>query len=145
MHCSLSFISILAQTLFDVPPHNMVNRLRTGAAVYYPLSTHTLASAGSSVREWTKPLMKASNVSHVPAATPDPHEELLARLRDLVPSAFPDGELDQGALLQALDLTEEPRPSFSFTWPGIAKARAEARAGHNCHFGTRLGGFAELG
>ena len=35
----------------------------------------------------------------VPDETRDLHQELLAQLRDLVPSAFLDGELDRDALL----------------------------------------------
>jgi adenine-specific DNA-methyltransferase len=68
------------------------------------------------------------SVEHVEGTTPDPREELLARLMDLVPGAFPDGELDAGALLAALELGEAQKPSFSFTWPGIEQARADARA-----------------
>lgn len=68
------------------------------------------------------------SVEQVAGASPDPREELLAQLRDLLPSAFPDGELDGGALLDALELGCTPKPSFSFSWPGIAKARADARA-----------------
>src|SRR5699024_3852541 len=59
--------------------------------------------------------------------TPDGQEELLAQLRDLVPSAFLDGELDRDALLTALGLGEESKPSFNFTWPGIEQARQDAR------------------
>lgn len=59
--------------------------------------------------------------------TPDGQEELLAQLRDLVPSAFLDGELDRDALLTALDLGDESKPSFNFTWPGIEQARRDAR------------------
>ncbi len=68
-----------------------------------------------------------SSTSHVPATTPDPQDELLDALRTLVPDAFPDGDLDVGALLQTLGATEAARPSFSFTWPGIEQARADAR------------------
>lgn len=68
------------------------------------------------------------SVEHVPGATPDPRDELLAHLRNLLPGAFPDGELDAGALLAALELGEAQKPSFSFTWPGIEHARADARA-----------------
>lgn len=59
--------------------------------------------------------------------TRDEHEELLQHLRDLVPSAFPDGVLDRSALLGALELNDSPKPSFSFTWPGIERARQDAR------------------
>ncbi|MGP9745923.1 site-specific DNA-methyltransferase [Brachybacterium sp. AOP29-B2-41] len=59
--------------------------------------------------------------------TPDGQEELLAQLRDLVPSAFLDGELDRDALLSALHLGDESKPSFNFTWPGIEQARRDAR------------------
>jgi adenine-specific DNA-methyltransferase len=67
-------------------------------------------------------------VTQVPPATPDPHQELLAKLRDLVPSAFPDGELDFGQLMTALEFSNADRPAFSFTWPGINEARFEARS-----------------
>ena len=63
----------------------------------------------------------------VPDETRDAHEELLAQLRDLVPSAFLDGELDRNALLGALGLDGEDKPAFSFTWPGIERARQDAR------------------
>lgn len=63
----------------------------------------------------------------VPDETRDAHEELLAQLRDLVPSAFLDGELDRNALLGALGLDGEVKPAFSFTWPGIERARQDAR------------------
>lgn len=59
--------------------------------------------------------------------TPDGQEELLAQLRDLVPSAFLDGELDRDALVAALGLDGESKPSFNFTWPGIDQARKDAR------------------
>lgn len=63
----------------------------------------------------------------VPDETRDAHEELLAQLRDLVPSAFLDRELDRNALLGALGLDGEVKPAFSFTWPGIERARQDAR------------------
>ncbi|MFK7424288.1 DNA methyltransferase [Micrococcus luteus] len=63
----------------------------------------------------------------VPDETRNAHEELLAQLRDLVPSAFLDGELDRNALLGALGLDGEVKPAFSFTWPGIERARQDAR------------------
>lgn len=63
----------------------------------------------------------------VPDETRVAHEELLAQLRDLVPSAFLDGELDRNALLGALGLDGEVKPAFSFTWPGIERARQDAR------------------
>ena len=65
--------------------------------------------------------------SAVPGETPDLREELLVQLRDLVPSAFPDGELDREALLRALELGEDATPAFSFSWPGIDQARTDAR------------------
>lgn len=65
--------------------------------------------------------------SQVQGETPDGQADLLAQLRDLIPGAFPDGELDQSALLTALGL-EEPSQTFSFTWPGMAQARSEGRA-----------------
>lgn len=63
----------------------------------------------------------------VPDETRDAHEELLAQLRDLVPSAFLDGELDRDALLGTLGLDGEVKPAFSFSWPGIERARQDAR------------------
>lgn len=63
----------------------------------------------------------------VPDETSDGRAELMAQLRDLVPSAFLDGELDRDALLDALDLDSEPKTAFSFSWPGIEEARQAAR------------------
>lgn len=65
--------------------------------------------------------------SSVSGESRDPHLELLAQLRDLVPSAFLDGELDREALLDALGLGGESKPAFSFSWPGIDQARQDAR------------------
>lgn len=65
--------------------------------------------------------------AHVPAATDDEQAALLDRLRDLVPSAFPDGVLDSVALLKALS-TDEHEPGFAFTWPGMEEAKRQARA-----------------
>ncbi|WP_084157122.1 site-specific DNA-methyltransferase [Haematomicrobium sanguinis] len=63
----------------------------------------------------------------VPDETADGQADLLAQLRDLVPSAFLDGELDRDALLGALGLDGESKPAFSFSWPGIERARQDAR------------------
>ncbi|MGO2114113.1 MAG: site-specific DNA-methyltransferase [Corynebacterium casei] len=65
--------------------------------------------------------------SSVSGETRDPYLELMDQLRDLVPSAFLDGELDRDALLNALELGGESKPAFSFTWPGIDQARQDAR------------------
>lgn len=65
---------------------------------------------------------------YVSGTTPDLLQAILAQLRDLLPQAFPDGELDPGAMLAALGYSDGQKPSFSFTWPGIDQARAEARA-----------------
>lgn len=59
--------------------------------------------------------------------TSDGKAELLSRLRDLVPSAFLDGELDKNALLDALGLDDKSASAFAFTWPGIEIAREHAR------------------
>ena len=61
----------------------------------------------------------------VPATTEDAKATLLAQLRELLPSAFLDGELDKPALLAALDLDDTSLPAFAFTWPGIEQARQE--------------------
>lgn len=53
--------------------------------------------------------------SVVPGETPDGQAELLAQLRDLVPSAFLDGELDRDALVAALGLEGDRETTFSFT------------------------------
>ncbi|MFK0071897.1 DNA methyltransferase [Arthrobacter woluwensis] len=66
-------------------------------------------------------------MSSVPGETPDVQAELLAQLRDLVPSAFLDGELDRQALIDALGLNDGAKPAFSFSWPGIERARQDAR------------------
>src|SRR5690242_15535009 len=67
------------------------------------------------------------SIEHVPGETSDVRADLLAKLRDLLPAAFPDGELDSGALLAALELAKPDKPSFSFTWPSIDQARFDAR------------------
>lgn len=66
----------------------------------------------------------------VPDGTVDEREELLRQIRELVPAAFPDGELDGKALLNALEVESEDgeRAGFAFSWPGIEEARADARA-----------------
>lgn len=69
----------------------------------------------------------AQAISYVPIQTKDGQVGLLAQLRDLIPGAFPDGELDQGRLLAALGL-DDAAQSFSFTWPGMTQARSEGRA-----------------
>jgi adenine-specific DNA-methyltransferase len=69
-----------------------------------------------------------TDVSQVPGATSDEQGDLLDALRDLVPSAFPDGVLDTTQLLAALGHHEQSDATFSFTWPGIAQARTDARA-----------------
>jgi adenine-specific DNA-methyltransferase len=65
--------------------------------------------------------------SSVPGETPNTQAELFAQLRDLIPSAFLDGELDREALLNVLGLGNETKPTFSFTWPGVERARHDAR------------------
>lgn len=65
--------------------------------------------------------------AQVPAATADGAAELMAQLRDLVPSAFLDGRLDREALLAALEL-DDNEPAFAFTWPGMDDARRDARS-----------------
>lgn len=68
------------------------------------------------------------SIAQVPAATPDPNAELLEQLRAMVPAAFPDGVLDTVALLANLGVEDAEKATFSFTWPGIEQARADARA-----------------
>ncbi|WP_081491575.1 site-specific DNA-methyltransferase [Rhodanobacter thiooxydans] len=60
--------------------------------------------------------------------TPNGHTELLKQLRELLPAAFLDGELDRTALLDALGPGEEREPAFAFSWPGMEQARRDARA-----------------
>ena len=67
------------------------------------------------------------SMDRVPNETADARAELLGKLRDLLPAAFPDGELDAGALYAALELAKPDKPSFSFSWPGIDRARLDAR------------------
>ena len=69
-----------------------------------------------------------NDADYVPAATPDLRDDLLAKLKDLLPGAFPDGELDATALLDALQLEDERKPGFLFSWPGIEQARDEAQS-----------------
>jgi adenine-specific DNA-methyltransferase len=66
--------------------------------------------------------------SVVPADSPDPLAGVLATLREVLPEAFPDGTLDTDALLAALGLPNPPPPGFTFSWPGIERARDDARA-----------------
>ncbi|GAA1344284.1 site-specific DNA-methyltransferase [Arthrobacter roseus] len=68
------------------------------------------------------------STENVPGSTADQQEELLSQLRDLIPEAFQDGELDADSLLTALGAGDERKPSFTFSWPGIEEARQEARA-----------------
>lgn len=63
-----------------------------------------------------------------PRETPDGSEELLRQLRDLVPSAFLDGDLDRNALLGTLGLDDDVTSAFTFSRPGIERARQDARA-----------------
>jgi|RifCSPhighO2_12_1023870.scaffolds.fasta_scaffold03565_5 adenine-specific DNA-methyltransferase len=65
--------------------------------------------------------------SQVPSGTEDGQAGLLAQLRDLIPGAFPDGELDQGLLLSELGLGESSQ-AFTFAWPGMSQARIEGRS-----------------
>jgi len=67
-------------------------------------------------------------ITSVPGETPGIGTELLDQLRDLVPSAFLDGELDRDALINALELGDDTQPAFSFTWPGIEQARDDAKS-----------------
>lgn len=68
------------------------------------------------------------SIETVPGSTPDQHEELLTQLRDLVPEAFRDGDLNADSLLKALGARDEDGSGFTFSWPGIAQARDDARA-----------------
>lgn len=66
---------------------------------------------------------------YVPGETADARDELMAALRDLLPTAFADGVLDKSALLAALEIGDaDAAPAFSFSWPSIGLARSEARA-----------------
>lgn len=61
--------------------------------------------------------------------TERPQAELIESLRQLVPGAFPDGELSADALLAALGLApdvEADRQPYVFRWRGIDRARGEA-------------------
>lgn len=68
------------------------------------------------------------SIETVPGSTPDQHEELLTQLRDLIPEAFQDGVLDADALLKVLGANDDKGSGFTFSWPGIAEAREDARA-----------------
>ncbi|MGU7813626.1 site-specific DNA-methyltransferase [Burkholderia sp. AW49-1] len=65
--------------------------------------------------------------SHYSNEISDGKAELLSQLRDLLPSAFLDGDLDKNALLDALGLGDKSASAFAFTWPGIEIAREHAR------------------
>ena len=65
--------------------------------------------------------------SQVPFKTDDATATLMAQLRDIIPTAFLDGQLDKGQLLAALNLDDSAAPSFAFTWPGMDQARLDAR------------------
>lgn len=69
-----------------------------------------------------------SDIRRVPSETSDGHAKLLKQLRELLPAAFLDGELDRAALLDALGLGEQTEPAFAFSWPGMEQARQDARA-----------------
>jgi len=73
------------------------------------------------------PLEQLPDPGYVPAGTVDGRMELLTQLRELVPAAFLDGELDRAALLGALGLGEPSEPPFAFSWPGLEQARQDAR------------------
>lgn len=73
------------------------------------------------------PLEQLPDPGYVPAGTVDGRMELLAQLRELVPTAFLDGELDPIALLGALGQGEPTEPPFTFSWPGLEQARLDAR------------------
>ena len=49
----------------------------------------------------------------VSGETQDERDHLLGQLRDLIPGAFPDGELDRDALLSALELGETDSSPFA--------------------------------
>lgn len=67
------------------------------------------------------------NARRVPSKTSDGYADLLSQLRELLPAAFLDGELDRVALFDALGLGGETAPAFAFSWPGIEQARQDAR------------------
>src|SRR5574337_566431 len=69
-----------------------------------------------------------AEILRVPSETPDGRGELLNQLRELLPAAFLDGELDRAALLDELGLGEGAEPPFAFSWPGLEQARQDARA-----------------
>ena len=71
---------------------------------------------------------EVASPSTVPFATKDDAASLLDQLRDLFPSAFLEGVLDQEALLAALNLNQGTNGAFAFTWPGMEEARQAARA-----------------
>lgn len=60
-------------------------------------------------------------------STPDLLAELRERLIELVPGAFPDGVLDVRALAAAIG-EDDVGDGFVFSWPGIDRARNDARA-----------------
>lgn len=64
-----------------------------------------------------------ANREHVARTSPDRTAELRARLKALVPEAFPDGTFDGDRLRAALGLAEPPeKERYDFTWPGKYEA-----------------------
>lgn len=68
-----------------------------------------------------------TDIRNVNGSTDDDQEKILKELKDLVPSAFLDGNLDVEQLLLSLGLKNQTEAAFSFSWPGIEKARTDAR------------------
>lgn len=68
-----------------------------------------------------------TDIRNVSGLTDDNQDKILKKLKDLVPAAFLDGSLDVEQLLLSLGLKSQTEASFSFSWPGIEKARTDAR------------------
>lgn len=105
----------------DNPGHEATSRTRKH------IVSACLSSVGGEINN-CRAGAHCMNTGNVLGSTADQHEELLSQLRDLIPEAFQDGELDADSLLDALGVGDDRKPSFTFSWPGIEEARQEARA-----------------
>jgi len=69
------------------------------------------------------------SVEHVPGATPDPREELLGQLRELVPGAFPDGKPRRATVRGAPGERPRARQALHETVPALPGPHAGVPVG----------------